>query len=107
MNEYQNILNIIFEAIDEFNQFQQTDQILDKSANTILFNRSGFTEKGVLDSLGLINFLVIVETKIKQKINSNFNLNIADFLENKEETLKNINSLINIIMKNSDESLNT
>lgn len=101
MNKHQDILNIVFEAIDEFNQFQQTDQLLNKSPNTVLFYRSGFTKKGVLDSLGLINFLVIVETKIKEK--TNFNFNIANLLENKEEHLKNINSLINII-KISDES---
>lgn len=99
MNTYQKALDVVFEAIDEYNRFQQPSKQLDKSADTVLFHRYGFTESGVLDSLGLINFLVIVESGISQKIRLGFNLNIAALLENKESELKNIHSLVTAIVK--------
>ncbi|MCK9611438.1 MAG: hypothetical protein PHR81_01440 [Bacteroidales bacterium] len=98
MLTYQNVLNAIFEAVDEFNLLHQTDQLLEKSANTALFNRPGYTRKGVLDSLGLINFLVVLEETFKRKL-PGFYLNIAGLLESKHDTLKNIDTLAKAIVE--------
>ncbi len=55
------VVKVIFEAIDEFNHELTEEQQLEKSANTVLFGKSG-----KLDSLGLVTFIVAVEEKLQE-----------------------------------------
>ncbi len=93
MSNLEKNIAIIFGAIDEFNKSQEIDGRLEKSEDTILFSRAGFTEKGALDSLSLVYFLVTVEEYLQKEYGENFNLKTQDLIESKEQNLKNISSL--------------
>ncbi len=56
------ITNAIFSAIDELNQQLNRDQRLSRSADATLFGASG-----PLDSLGLVNLIVLVEQKVEEQ----------------------------------------
>ncbi len=56
------ITQVIFEAIDEFNEQQAEEQQLEKSLDTILFGNSG-----KLNSLGLVNLIVGIEQKLEEE----------------------------------------
>ena len=60
------ILEMIFSIIDEHNELNPNDLKLEKSLKTSLFG-----SESNLDSLGLVNFLVEVENKIKKNIYKN------------------------------------
>jgi acyl carrier protein len=53
---------VIFAAIDEINQQLPKEQQLSKSLNTVLFDGMGS-----LDSLGFINFIVVIEQKVESE----------------------------------------
>ena len=89
---------IIYLAIDEFNEMQEDDEKLGKSPQTVLFSRPGYTEKGVLDSMGIVNLLISIDEALdndQRTVDISFDVN--HILENKENILLNIESLINYI----------
>ena len=88
---------IIFSAIDEFNMSQELDGRLEKTEQTILFSRAGYTGKGVLDSLTLVYFLVTVEEFLQKTYGENFNLKTQNLIETKEKNLKDISSLVQYV----------
>ena len=55
----ESVLRSIFETIDEINETLPDEQRLEKSVDTRLFGR-----QGRLDSLGLVNFIVLLEQRI-------------------------------------------
>lgn len=57
------ILHVIFEAIDEVNTQMKKTELLQKSADTPLFG-----EMSVLDSLGFVMFITAVERKIEESL---------------------------------------
>ena len=63
------IIQVIYSAIDELNALLPQDQRLEKSFQVVL---SG--EAGGLDSLGLINLIVAVEQKCQEKFGLSINL---------------------------------
>ena len=99
MSSHEKIKAIVFGAIDEFNMSQEVDAQLKKSENEILFSRSGFTEKGTLDSLSLVYFLVTIEEYVQNIYGQSYSLKIQELIERKEETLKDIAALIAFIEK--------
>lgn len=56
------IVNLIYEAMDEVNQMLPPEQHLRKSADMYLHGSSG-----KIDSLALINLIVAIEQKIEEK----------------------------------------
>ena len=64
MDQYDNIISIIFRAIDEVNQLLPTERRLEKSCETVLSNKFA---QGVLDSLGMVNFIIALEQLIDQE----------------------------------------
>ena len=54
------IREAIYHAVDDHNQQSASDQQLEKSPSAVLFGN-----KGQLDSLGLVSFIVEVEQKIE------------------------------------------
>ncbi|MCK6622847.1 MAG: hypothetical protein HUU32_15915 [Calditrichaceae bacterium] len=62
------LISVIYQAIDEVNAVLPPDQQLEKSIHTVLFG-----ESGKLDSLGLVNMIVTTE----QKIEENFGIAIT------------------------------
>ena len=73
------IIQVIFDAIDQLNEQYPEDQRLTKSVDTVLFGKSG-----KLDSLGLVNFIVTVEEIMEE----NFDLFIS-LAEEKAMSQKN------------------
>lgn len=92
------LFDIVYAAIDEFNEMQEDDEQLEKKPSTVLFSRPGYTEKGVLDSMGIVNLLISIDEAMdndQRTIDINFDVN--HILENKENILQNIGTLVNHI----------
>jgi len=62
MPESGDLLNLIFEAIDDLNGLRGPDEQIDKTAETTLFG-----DGSRLDSLGLVGLIVSTEQKIDEK----------------------------------------
>lgn len=98
------IYKIVYAAIDEFNEMQDEDEQLDKTPDTVLFSRPGYTEKGVLDSMGLVNLLITLDEKLDMEQNSvDIPFDINQVLEDKEKILTHIESLVNYIYQLSQK----
>ena len=63
MSKNERIKKVIIISIEEINQQLQKENQLEKSTNTILFGKDG-----KLDSLGLVNLLVIIEQNIEDEL---------------------------------------
>lgn len=61
MGGHDNIVKVIFCALDEVNEQLPEDVRLKKTRDTLLFGKSG-----PLDSLALVNLIVAVENKMKE-----------------------------------------
>lgn len=98
------IFDLVYQAIDEFNQMQEEDEQLSKRPEEILFTRPGYTAKGVLDSMGLVNLLISVDEVLdnnQKTVDINFDIN--HLLEKKESLLTSIESLVNHIYELSQK----
>lgn len=94
----EDIYNVVYTAIDDFNEMQEEDEQLEKKPTTVLFSRPGYTEKGVLDSMGIVNLLISIDEAMdndQKTVDINFDVNYI--LENKESILQNIGTLVNHI----------
>ncbi len=63
-----------------------------------MFSRPGYTEKGVLDSMGIVNLLISIDEAMdndQRTVSISFDVN--HILENKESILQNIETLVNHI----------
>jgi len=92
------IYDIVYTAIDEFNEMQEEDEQLEKKPSAVLFSRPGYTEKGVLDSMGIVNLLISIDEAMdndQRTVDINFDVN--HILENKESILQNIGTLVDHI----------
>jgi hypothetical protein len=99
MNNKELIQKIIFEAIDEFNDTQDSEFQISKDINEILFSRPGYTKTGKLDSMALVYFIVTVEEHLQLHFGKSFNLETNLLFENKETLLNSIQNLISYIEK--------
>lgn len=90
MNE--NIKQIIFDSIDELNQTSATGENVDKSEDIILYGKNG-----QLDSLGLVNLIVIIEQNIEDFFNCSITLADERAMSQKNSPFKSINSLVEYI----------
>jgi len=84
------IVQIIYDAVDEVNETLAEKERLNKLPDTLLAG-----EKGNLDSLGLINFIVEVEGRIQK--NFGLNLNLVEELESPEKPMASISQLVEYI----------
>lgn len=57
-----NVLQLIYEAIDEINEDLEEGEKVEKSEDTIIF-----ADGSSLDSLGLVNLITIIEQKIEEE----------------------------------------
>lgn len=95
------ILELIFSAVDEVNLILPKDRHLTKTSETCLFG-----EKSELDSLGLVNFIIAVEQKIQET--SGISITLADerAMSQKNSPFRNIAMLVEYIFlllkENSD-----
>jgi acyl carrier protein len=80
------ILRTIFETIDEVNKMMPEERRLQKFPDTFLAG-----DRGKLESLELINFIVELEGRLQKDFGLTFNL--IEWLENPEESMKRISGL--------------
>ena len=102
-NLHESIKNVVFESIDAFNAFQDEGHQLGKTLNTVLFSRAGYTREGKLDSLGLVNFLVIVDEKMVAALGKSFSIGIQEVIDNKEVVLVDLERFISFLEKKFEQ----
>tara|TARA_Y100001970_G_C13955434_1_gene710435 strand:- start:459 stop:746 length:288 start_codon:yes stop_codon:yes gene_type:complete len=85
--------SIYFDTIDELNDLLDQDNKLGKNVEEIIFG-----ESSKLDSLGVINFMTIIEQKIDNEFNINdfslFDLISDNQISSGSELIKAINNSI-------------
>ena len=89
MPEEKVVLNI-FKAVDEVNKMLPEERRLKKLPNTFLAG-----DKGKLESLELINFIVELEGSLQKDFG--LTLNLIEWLEISEESMKRIDGLAKFI----------
>ena len=87
------VLNIIFQVMDEENELKVGDEKLIKSIDTALLSRDG-----VLDSMGLVNFIVSTEEKISDYFNKNITIADARAMSQKNSPFRTAGSLADHIV---------
>ena len=90
------ILQTVFGAVDEVNEMLAEEERLEKLPDTLLVG-----DEGSLDSLGLINFIVAVEGRVRKDFG--LTLNLIEALEAPEEPLKSIGRLAEFIATQTTE----
>ena len=90
-----NVLELIFEVIDEVNGQLPPDSRLEKAPETVIVG-----EGGVLDSLGVTNFLITLEEKVSAASSQSVILLRDDFLSGEDGTLRTV-ATINEYISNS------
>lgn len=84
------ILKIIFDSVDEINKMLAKELQLEKLQETLLAG-----ENGNLDSLGLINFIVEVEGRVRNDFG--LELNLIEVLDSPENPMSSIGQLVKFI----------
>lgn len=87
------ILDLIYSTIDNHNKLNPKDLLLEKKLETILLGPNGN-----LDSLGLLTFLVEVETLIQNNVDKNISVLNENFFMNENGPYKNVDSLSKYIL---------
>lgn len=87
------VTGLIFNVVDEINQQLPKDNQLKKSTDTIIFGKSG-----VLDSLGLVNFIVSTEQKIEEELGTTISLTDEKAMSQKNSPFKSIGTLADYII---------
>lgn len=91
-SERQNILDVIYRAIDEVNRQMPIDVKVIKDPFTKLVG-----EDGILDSLGVITLLVSIEEGLQSELGVQLALLDEDALANPTGPYRSIDSLVNWI----------
>lgn len=93
MENDKKIIGLIFHVVDEINQQLPKNTQLIKSTDTVLFGKSG-----VLDSLGLVNFIVSTEQKIEEEFGTTISLTDEKAMSQKNSPFKSIGTLADYII---------
>ncbi len=86
------ILNLMYEVIDSLNSQFAGEKIIEKQPSTVLFGKNA-----VIDSLELINLIVLVEQKIEEHFNVHIILADERTLQMHSNPFENIHSLVKYI----------
>ena len=84
------ITQTIFDAVEEVNILLSEEERLEKLPETLLAS-----EKGNLDSLGLINFIVEVESRVQKELG--LTIDLIKTLESPDNPMESIGQLIHYI----------
>ena len=101
MSKNERIKKVIINSIEEINQQLQKENQLEKSTNTILFG-----EDGKLDSLGLVNLLVIIEQNIEDELQVIITLADERAISQRNSPFRTVKTLADYIEMLLDEKLN-
>lgn len=86
------LIQVIYEAIDEVNAVLPPEQQLEKSINTVLFGDSG-----KLDSLGLVNLIVTTEQKVEEQFGVTITLADEKAMSQRNSPFRTVESLAEYI----------
>ena len=89
MVERTNVTETIYKAVDEVNKTLPKDRQLEKNHATVLFGPSG-----ILDSLGLVTFIVTVEQQLEADFGATITLTTADLMSADTSPLQTVGTLI-------------
>jgi acyl carrier protein len=92
MMDTQEVLPLIFAAIDEHNEVADSEMRLDKSAETVLFGRSGR-----LDSLALVSLIVAIEQRVEEHFGKPVSIASEKALSQERSPFRTIGSLATYI----------
>ena len=87
------ILDLIYSAIDTYNMMNPEELHIKKSLDSPIMGADS-----VLDSLGLLTFLVDLEDKIKKELNLSDNLINEELLANNSQKYKDVGSILDLIL---------
>ncbi len=83
------IINTVYDAVDEFNREHPADKQLMKSLETVLFGPSM-----VLDSLGLVSFIISTEQKLQESFGVSVTLADERAMAQTRSPFQSIGSLV-------------
>ena len=86
------ITQTVFQAIDEINQQLPAERRLDKSTDTVLFG-----ETGTLDSLGLVNLIVMTEEYVADEFDIIVNIADQRAMSQKNSPFRTVDTLADYI----------
>ena len=92
MENRKTIENLIINAVKEINEQLPQEQQLGQSTKTVLFGKDG-----KLDSLGLVNFLVIIEQNIEDEFDVSFTIADERAMSQKRSPFRTIGTLADYI----------
>ena len=92
MLKNEKIEKLIFEVIDEKNEELSSDEKIGKSLDTFLFG-----EDGALDSIGLVNFIVAVELKVKEVFEASISIADEKAVSQKNSPFRTIGTLVDYV----------
>ncbi len=87
------ILEVVLEAVEEYNLQVDDDQKVEPSVETVLFGRGG-----KLDSMGLVNMIVLVEEKINTKFDVNITLADERAVSQEKSPFRSVQSLADYLL---------
>ena len=86
------IRDAVYRAIDEINELRPPEKQIPKAAETVIFSRSG-----PLDSLGLLNFIVSLESAVEDLLGVELILSDKKFNINSFNPFATVSSLIDYL----------
>ena len=98
MNNQKSIINLVYDVIDEVNMDLPSTQKLKKSLDTQLYG-----DKSEIDSLSLVNIVVLTEQKIEDEFNITINLADEKAMSQKNSPFKTIETFVEYIEKSVNE----
>jgi hypothetical protein len=94
------LLEIIYEAVNEFNVMLEDENRIETSPTAKLYNGGAEHGGGLSDETELINFLVTLDEIMDSNPNSfGFDLDFDLALEEKETAMQNLDSLAEFILR--------
>lgn len=91
------IIKLVFDVIDEVNMDLPITNKLKKSLDTQLYG-----DKSEIDSLSLVNIVVLTEQKIEDEFNMTINLADEKAMSQKNSPFKTIETFVEYIKKSVD-----
>ena len=92
MKEDEKLSKAIFRAVHDFNQNLSAEERLEESIDTALFG-----ESGKLDSLGLVNLIVLIEQEIEDEYGVSITIADERAISRKKSPFKTIRRLADYI----------
>jgi acyl carrier protein len=99
MSDRENVIRLIYQAIDEFNLQHPPEERLEKSAESVLFG-----PEGRLDSLGLVDLILAAEQKIAEELDAVVTLADEKAMSQKSSPFRTVGALADYVCILLDEA---